>query len=149
MRIHALISRLPDSLHGVLFCLAAPKLFLTFLGLCLVPLLLLASINYWTGVRAAEAALQQEQQRNIAASQDPITQILNENKRQALHQPQTLNRYSLLRTETDGIGVVAALLARYAFGVGSFRDGGVGKLAALNESGRRRGNRPGKTGSSN
>lgn len=86
------------------------NLFLTFLGLCLAPLLLLALVNYWTGVRAAEAALQQEQQRNIAASQDPITQILNENKRLG-SAPTSSSEPLLAAAHRNGrIGVVAALL---------------------------------------
>jgi signal transduction histidine kinase len=54
-------------------------LFLTFLGLCLVPLFLLASINYWNGARIAQAALEREQEIRAAASKSPISKLLNEN----------------------------------------------------------------------
>lgn len=87
-----------------------PKLFLTFLGLCLVPLLVLASINYWNGARIAEAALQSEQERR-AAPRNPIDELLKENQSQ-LSAPATANAAQLL---TDArwagrIGFVAAVL---------------------------------------
>ena len=60
-----------------------PKLFLTFLGLCLIPLLLLALLNYWNGLRMAEAALQREQQHEKAATgNDPLTQLMAEHQKQ-------------------------------------------------------------------
>lgn len=60
-----------------------PKLFLTFLGLCLLPLLLLAFIDYWNGLRMAEAALQREQQHEKAAKgNDPLTQLMAEHQKQ-------------------------------------------------------------------
>ena len=52
-----------------------PKLFLLFLGLCLVPLLLLASINYWNTVRVAEASLKREQEIR-AETRDPFNELL-------------------------------------------------------------------------
>ena len=55
-----------------------PKLFLTFLGLCLVPLVLLALLNYWNHVRVAEVALQREQASRSAASRNLISELFNE-----------------------------------------------------------------------
>ena len=57
---------------------ARPKLFLAFLGLFLVPLLLLASINYWNSSRIAQAALERDRESKSAASKDPISKLLNE-----------------------------------------------------------------------
>jgi len=53
-----------------------PKLFLTFLGLCLVPLVLLALVNYWNSVRIAEAALKRDQESDLAHFQSEVDQLL-------------------------------------------------------------------------
>lgn len=87
------------------------RLFLTFIGLCLAPLLLLALVNYWTGVRTAEAALQQEQQLKNAASQDPILQMLNENQKRLGSGTTSNAEQQLAAAHRNGlIGVVVALL---------------------------------------
>jgi signal transduction histidine kinase len=54
-----------------------PKLFLTLLGLCLVPLLLLALLSNWNGARIAQAALDGERE-SRAANRNPINELLNE-----------------------------------------------------------------------
>jgi signal transduction histidine kinase len=56
-----------------------PKLFLSFLGLCLVPLVLLALINYWNHVRVAQVALQREQASRSAASRNLVRELFDEN----------------------------------------------------------------------
>ena len=87
------------------------KLFLSFLGLCLVPLVLLALINYWNSERIAEAALQREQQARAAAGKDPIAQLLTENQKQL--SPATVANSDQLLAEgrRNGlIGLAAALL---------------------------------------
>jgi signal transduction histidine kinase len=56
-----------------------PKLFLTFLGLCLVPLVLLALLNYLNHLRVAEAALQREQASKSTASRYSISDLFNDN----------------------------------------------------------------------
>lgn len=43
-----------------------PRLFLTFLGFCLVPLVLLAVTNFWYEVRVAEVTVERAQQRESA-----------------------------------------------------------------------------------
>jgi signal transduction histidine kinase len=87
------------------------KLFLTCLGLCLAPLLLLALINYWTGVRTAEAALQQEQQLRIAEARDPIAQFLNQNQRRSSSATASNAEQLLAAAHRNGrISVVVALL---------------------------------------
>ena len=58
-----------------------PKLFLTFFGLCLVPLLLLASINYWNAAGMADAALRRAQESESAPVKNPISELLNENQK--------------------------------------------------------------------
>ena len=88
-----------------------PKLFLTFFGLCLVPLLLLALINYWSGLRIAAAARQREQQLQMAASKDPLMQLLAEHQTQ-LSEATTSNFEQLLAdaSRNGWIGLVTALL---------------------------------------
>jgi len=56
--------------------LTRPKVFLTLFGLSLVPLLLLAVINFRTGMRIAAAARHREQELQLAQSQDPFRQWL-------------------------------------------------------------------------
>jgi signal transduction histidine kinase len=86
-------------------------LFLTFLGLCLVPLLLLASVNYWNGRRIAEAALQREQQVERAAGKDPLMQLMAEHQKQ-LNGSTTSNFEQLLADvrRNGWIGLLTALL---------------------------------------
>jgi signal transduction histidine kinase len=85
------------------------KLFLTFLGLCLAPLLLLALINYWSGLRIAEAALAREQQLETAAARDPLMQLL------AGHQTQlttaTKSNFEQLLADARRNGWIALLAA--------------------------------------
>jgi len=86
-------------------------LFLTFLGLCLVPLLLLALMNYWNGQRIAEAALQRERQLEGAAGKDPLMQLVAEHQKQ-LNAATTSNLEQLLADarRNGWIGLVTALL---------------------------------------
>lgn len=59
-----------------------PQLFLAFLGLCLLPLLLLALINYWNSMRIAEVALEREQENKSAAPKNPINELLKQNQKE-------------------------------------------------------------------
>jgi signal transduction histidine kinase len=88
-----------------------PKLFLTFLGLCLVPLLLLVLMNYWNGRRIAEAALRREQQLETAAGKDPLMQLVAEHQKQ-LNAATASNFEQLLADarRNGWIGLLAALL---------------------------------------
>lgn len=89
-----------------------PKLFLTFLGLCLVPLLLLASINYWNGARIAQAALEREQESKSAANRNPINELLNEKPRELASASANSNLEQLLADArlAGWIGFIAAIL---------------------------------------
>ncbi len=57
-----------------------PKLFLTFLGFCMVPLLLLALINYWNEVRIAEMAIHREQESKAADREKLIRDLWGEHR---------------------------------------------------------------------
>jgi len=87
-------------------------LFLTFLGLCLVPLLLLASLNYWNGLRIAEAALQREKQHEkAAAGNDPLTQLMAERQKQLTAATNSNFERLLADARRSGwIGLLTALL---------------------------------------
>ena len=90
-----------------------PKLFLTFLGLCLLPLLLLALMNCWNGRRMAEAALQREQQleQTAAARNDPLLQLVAEHQKQL--NAATSSNFEILLADArrnGSIGLLAALL---------------------------------------
>jgi signal transduction histidine kinase len=86
-------------------------LFLTFLSLCVAPLLLLALINYWNGQRIAEAALQREQQLESAVGKDPLMQLVAEHQKQ-LNAATTSNFAQLLADarRNGWIGLLSALL---------------------------------------
>ena len=73
---------MPDFLLGDFAVPIRLKLFLTFLGFCLVPLVLLAAINYWNNVRVAEAAIQREQERKSAELRMSISELLLENRKE-------------------------------------------------------------------
>jgi len=88
-----------------------PKLFLTFLSLCLLPLLLLGLLDYWNGQRIAQAALQREQQLKLAESKDPFTQLFAKQQNQ-LNAATTANFEQLLADagRNGRIGLASAVL---------------------------------------
>jgi signal transduction histidine kinase len=87
-------------------------LFLTFLGLCLIPLLLLALLSYWNGLRTAEAALLREQQHEkAAAGNDPLTQLMAEHQKQLTAATNSNFEHLLADARHNGwIGLLTALL---------------------------------------
>jgi signal transduction histidine kinase len=87
------------------------KLFLTFLGFCLVPLLLLATIGYWHGARIAEAAIQNEQESQATAPRDPISALFNENQKgQSASAAASAEHLRAEARHVGGMGFVAAVL---------------------------------------
>jgi signal transduction histidine kinase len=84
-----------------------PRLFLTFLGLCLVPLVLLALLNYWNGVRLAEVEQQREQANKSATSRSLISELFNENSTPA---PANAERLRADARRAGRIGLIAAVL---------------------------------------
>ncbi|MGH9874789.1 MAG: ATP-binding protein [Pyrinomonadaceae bacterium] len=88
-----------------------PKLFLTFLSLCLLPLLLLGLIDYWNGRRIAQAALQREQQLKVLESKDPFTQLFAAQQKQLNAATNSNFEHLLADTRENGwVGLVAAVL---------------------------------------
>ena len=88
-----------------------PKLLLTFVSLCLLPLLLLGLIDYWNSQRITQAALQREQQLKRAESNDPFTQLFAQQQKQ-LNAATTANFEQLLaEVRRNGrIGLAVAVL---------------------------------------
>lgn len=81
--------------------LIRPKLFLTFLGLCLVPLLLLALVNYWNGVLIANATLRRDQESELAAFKGKLSDLLSrdQNELTQLAASKPLQNYVRIRSE--------------------------------------------------
>ena len=88
------------------------KLSLTFLGFCLVPLLLLASLTYWNDARIAQAALDREQENKATPNKNPISQLLNEKPNGPAQASATSSAEQLLTdTRVAGwTGFIAAIL---------------------------------------
>lgn len=87
-----------------------PKVFLTFLGLCLVPLVLLALVNFWNGMRITQLTLQREQQFK-AAGNDPIAQLLNENQNHKIPATAESSEQLVAQQRLNGwLGLLIALL---------------------------------------
>lgn len=63
--------------------LLRPKLFLSLLGFCLVPLALVALINYWNDVRMAEVTIQREQEIRSAEQSKKLSQLMLDDGTQA------------------------------------------------------------------
>jgi len=99
-----------------------PKLFLTFLGLCLVPLGLLASINYWHGLRIAEAALQQDQENKLVSFKTEVGETLHRDQDELTKLSRSKPLLDYVRTRSDGNAASAFQLTR---------ESGAGALLAL------------------
>jgi signal transduction histidine kinase len=87
------------------------KLFLKLLGLCLAPMLLLAFLNYWNGVRIAEKSLQREQEIKSAMIKDSFSKLLNENQKEPSSEAAFANPEQLMADarRAGWIGLIAAL----------------------------------------
>ncbi|MGI9069193.1 MAG: ATP-binding protein [Pyrinomonadaceae bacterium] len=94
--------------------LIRPKLFLTFLGFCLVPLVLLALVNYWNNVRVAEATIQREQESKSAEIRKSISELMLENRKETTSATAAANA-ELVRDDARYAGwkgfIAAVLLA--------------------------------------
>ncbi len=82
----------------------SPKLFLTFLGLCLLPLLLLASINHWNARRFAADSGGQEHE-GAGAIRNPINDLLHEEQNAAAKAAAAANA-ERLQTEARRSGLI-------------------------------------------
>jgi signal transduction histidine kinase len=89
-----------------------PKLFLTFLGLCLVPLVLLASINYWYSLRIAKATLQQDQETSLAKLGAEIGETLRREQDELNNLSRSKPLLDYVRSRGDGNTAYASQLTR-------------------------------------
>jgi signal transduction histidine kinase len=80
-----------------------PKLFLVFFGICLVPLGLLASINYWNGVRVHEAALQKDQENDLAELTHQIGDLLHEDQVELTGLSQSRELHDYIQDRNEGV----------------------------------------------
>jgi signal transduction histidine kinase len=76
-----------------------PKLFFTLLGLCLVPLVLLALANYWNEMRDAEVMIQRVPERRSADHMKAIDELFPNNQKEM-----AAANAELLRTEAHANG---------------------------------------------
>jgi signal transduction histidine kinase len=58
--------------------------FLTYFILCAIPLLLLAGLNYWNGLRSVDANIGSVVQNDLIAFSTSVDELLNENQKQIL-----------------------------------------------------------------
>ena len=61
-----------------------PKPFLTYFILCAIPLLLLAGLNYWNGVRAVNSTLSAIVQEDLHSFDVAVNEVLEEREREIL-----------------------------------------------------------------
>jgi signal transduction histidine kinase len=80
-----------------------PRLFLIFFGICLIPLGLLASINYWSGVRVSEAALQKDQENDLAGFKYQIGDRLYEDQTELTGLSQSRELRDYIQNRSEGV----------------------------------------------
>ena len=61
-----------------------PKPFLTYFVLCAIPLLLLAALNYWNGLRTVNTTLNTIVQNDLNSFNSAVDEVLNERRREIL-----------------------------------------------------------------
>lgn len=83
-----------------------PKSFLTYFILCAIPLLLLAGLNYWNGIRTADYTLSTIVQNDLNAFNVAVDEELNERKNAILQFAITENVQSLVRKNVEYLGPV-------------------------------------------
>lgn len=80
-----------------------PRLFLLPFGICLIPLGLLASLNYWNGVRVSEAALQKDQENDLAVFKYQIEDLLYEDQTELTGFSQSRALRDYLQSRSEGV----------------------------------------------
>lgn len=79
-----------------------PRLFLTFLAICVVPLVLLGLVNYWNVARNAEAVLARDQRNQLDHFQHEVEQLLRrrQNDLTNLSRSEPLREYLVSRNKS-------------------------------------------------
>jgi signal transduction histidine kinase len=78
-----------------------PKSFLTYFLLCAIPLLLLAGINYWNGLRTVDSTLSAVVQNDLNSLNVAVDEVLRESERHMRRLALTPNVQSALTNNTD------------------------------------------------
>lgn len=99
--------------------LVRPKLFLNFLLLCVLPLVVLALFTYWQGMRIAEAALQQEQDKSLSNVKSGITSLLNEDQNELKRLSAAPPIIDFLERRNEGKSNLSAIASTADSGTGS------------------------------
>jgi len=80
-----------------------PKLFLTFLGLCLIPLVLVALVNYWSGMHIAGDALQTIQESKLAEFEGAVAELLKKDRNQLVRLSRSTALDEYLQSWSQGL----------------------------------------------
>ena len=78
-----------------------PKSFLTYFILCAIPLLLLAGINYWNGLRTVDSTLSAVVQNDLNSLNVAVDEVLRESERHMRRLALTPNVQSALTNNTE------------------------------------------------
>ena len=78
-----------------------PKSFLTYFVLCAMPLLLLAGVNYWNGLRTVDSTLNPIVQSDLNSFNTGVDEVLRENERYMRRLALTSNVHRVLTNNTD------------------------------------------------
>jgi signal transduction histidine kinase len=90
-----------------------PKTFLTYFILCAIPLLLLAALNYWNGVRTANSTLSTIEQNDLNSFTGAVGEVLEEQEHEILSF--SINRVvqDLLKKQRNEIDPVSNYFSGY------------------------------------
>jgi signal transduction histidine kinase len=92
---------MPDSLQGASILFIRPRLFLTFLGLCLVPLILLALMTHWSSLRIAERALRTDQEYRLAEFKSVVAKLLQQDQDELVKLSRSRSLAGYIRTRSE------------------------------------------------
>jgi len=80
-----------------------PKSFLTYFVFCAIPLLLLAALNYWNGIRTVDSTIGAVVQNDLNSLNVGVDEVLSENERYILRLALTPNVKRALTTPLDSV----------------------------------------------
>lgn len=84
------------------------KSFLTYLGLCAIPLLLLAALNYWNGTRAVDATLSSIVQEDLNSFTAGVEEVLQEQESAILRLAMQRNIQQAVAQSSDATNPTAS-----------------------------------------
>ena len=90
------------------------KSFLTYLGLCAIPLLLLAALNYWNGVRAVDSTVNSIVQEDLNSFTAGVDEVLREQESAILRLAMQRNVQQAVAQASDSTNPPASLSLKSA-----------------------------------